>query len=1151
MGKNSTMRVHTRRGSQFAVTSTANNKDRDRDRDISTRRATITEWRTKPFLTEELHIGDDLPQGWTFARTNQGTPYYINHDTRDTQWTDPRLDDCLKALCCHDDIRLAVYRAAAKVRDFQVFTRMSQVHLIKVMDAFYALDFSADDRTLKLELNASELEAMMQETFKDLAMDNSNQDANIISRGQIIISWLLYAFDRSHSGKIPMLSAKIALALLSVTWVEEKYRYVFGVLDSDQDGKITREELAAFIQISVQVLDTFREGYPFCPNDKALEDACNSCIEVENALEGSSDSVLISLDAFLEWCMEEKARPLKWLPTLHRMAATENLKHETRCAVCKHYPIIGFRYRSLDRMSKDVCQECYWTGREGNGHKASHKMREYCLPTTGSDDFKDFGKRVGKKFSKMFKNKKKKPLEITSVSAQNYPPLGEVPPVTSQPLSQQQRNALDHDVTDSSGVAKRISGKNAFTVGDADINAYKEGLTGDDQQMSTVVVSLETQQKLHLLRVIDELDSENRDLVRQLMEVQDTMTNNQNQPPNDDIEKTLQERIDRLNMRNNQLVNIVNRLQQHSTATMEGQFSEDVMEEMSYQHELDDEFDDIDVDALDLDEITKDTSNEQEFLQAMEEIESVFARLNGSHRDSMLEACFNPFLLQSLIYVEQIGNGVRHAVLDILESVVGNPIPNKPTLEHATEEQRLIMHGGFLPENASDAEIETHSQVLRRGRSKLKATLNRLSVYNPDATTYQLEGSNEPVASQVSAQHLWVEVEMQNKKQPVDSRLRQLEAAERKSIRQTRSVNTSFQATGQYTYEESGPADIDIDDVDDDLEEADVEEHVMPKRLSMDALKHVSDADILALSRIGDVSSSSSTQFSETPIAPDSMPPPPPADGHSSKLFSNNSSSVGMSSKLLQSAITNNSQTSILSSTPSTPYRSRVSSNETLLTPFQKAQRSRELLDTPPLSSRLTQQQLLGLETSRNRSQSGSNQFLEENTELGVALRRVGGKHQIRHLSMERKKLAAAFFRERLIKIQSETEEILCEPIGVAEDDVEFRLLGTFANGQTLCRLVNIRLEQIGKKPVSFYDESETDIGTQRTVSNFNAFLEGWTQLGWHPADAPAHLDFNQLSSEFKNKVKDRTHHKRIVMAMEKLLNIVHVPSTPSRNPPQ
>ena len=74
----------------------------------------------------------------------------------------------------------------------------------------------------------------------------------------------------------------------------------------------------------------------------------------------------------------QEPRPLVWLPTLHRIAATENgnsvaslvhvypivsgtlsllfsptcsfaAKHETHCAVCKVYPIIGFRYAARDR----------------------------------------------------------------------------------------------------------------------------------------------------------------------------------------------------------------------------------------------------------------------------------------------------------------------------------------------------------------------------------------------------------------------------------------------------------------------------------------------------------------------------------------------------------------------------------------------------------------------------------------------------------------------------------------------------------------------------------------------------------------------------------------------------------------------------------
>lgn len=63
-----------------------------------------------------------------------------------------------------------------------------------------------------------------------------------------------------------------------------------------------------------------------------------------------------------------------WLPTLHRFVTAETgnvatseitiniiiltivVKHEAKCAGCKMYPIVGFRYRCLKCLNVDLCQ---------------------------------------------------------------------------------------------------------------------------------------------------------------------------------------------------------------------------------------------------------------------------------------------------------------------------------------------------------------------------------------------------------------------------------------------------------------------------------------------------------------------------------------------------------------------------------------------------------------------------------------------------------------------------------------------------------------------------------------------------------------------------------------------------------------------------
>lgn len=152
-------------------------------------------------------------------------------------------------------------------------------------------------------------------------------------------------------------------------------------------------------------------------------------------------------------------------------------KHESVCCVCKMYPIIGFRsadlslfsslfsllcvsgscahspslfpdgvsacrYKNMSCMDRDVCQECFWTGKEGNGHKNSHELREYCFAvrvplllspymhsrtcqSTAREDTKDFFGRIKRKFQR----KKKLQAEDSA-----FGPLA-LPGPSGQPVS--------------------------------------------------------------------------------------------------------------------------------------------------------------------------------------------------------------------------------------------------------------------------------------------------------------------------------------------------------------------------------------------------------------------------------------------------------------------------------------------------------------------------------------------------------------------------------------------------------------------------------------------------------------------------------------------------------------------------------------------
>ena len=54
----------------------------------------------------------------------------------------------------------------------------------------------------------------------------------------------------------------------------------------------------------------------------------------------------IDLGKFIDW-MKMEPQSLVWLPVMHRLTASETVKHEVKCSICKRFPIIGFRSVSM------------------------------------------------------------------------------------------------------------------------------------------------------------------------------------------------------------------------------------------------------------------------------------------------------------------------------------------------------------------------------------------------------------------------------------------------------------------------------------------------------------------------------------------------------------------------------------------------------------------------------------------------------------------------------------------------------------------------------------------------------------------------------------------------------------------------------------
>ncbi|KAF6090319.1 dystrophin related protein 2 [Phyllostomus discolor] len=87
-----------------------------------------------------------------------------------------------------------------------------------------------------------------------------------------------------------------------------------------------------------------------------------------------------------------------WLAVLHRVTIAEQVKHQTKCSICRQCPIKGFRYRSLKQFNVDICQTCFLTGRASKGNKLHYPIMEYYTPTTSSENMRDFATTLKNKF---------------------------------------------------------------------------------------------------------------------------------------------------------------------------------------------------------------------------------------------------------------------------------------------------------------------------------------------------------------------------------------------------------------------------------------------------------------------------------------------------------------------------------------------------------------------------------------------------------------------------------------------------------------------------------------------------------------------------------------------------------------------------------
>ncbi|XP_014162056.1 dystrophin-related protein 2 [Geospiza fortis] len=320
---------------------------------------------------------------WERAISPNKVPYYINHQAQTTCWDHPKMTELYQTLADLNNIKFSAYRTAMKLRRVQKALRLDMVTLGTALEIFNEHDLQPSERAMDVVEVIHCLTALYERLEEERGIL-----VNVPLCVDMSLNWLLNVFDSGRSGKMRALSFKTGIACLCGTEVKEKFQYLFSQV-ANAGGLCDQRHLGVLLHEAIQVPRQLGEVAAFGGSN--VEPNIRSCFRFSN---GKS---AIEVSQFLEWANLEP-QSMVWLAVLHRVTMAEQVKHQTKCSVCRQCPIKGFRYRSLKQFNVDICQTCFLTGRASKGNKLHYPIMEYYTPTTSSENMRDFATTLKNKF---------------------------------------------------------------------------------------------------------------------------------------------------------------------------------------------------------------------------------------------------------------------------------------------------------------------------------------------------------------------------------------------------------------------------------------------------------------------------------------------------------------------------------------------------------------------------------------------------------------------------------------------------------------------------------------------------------------------------------------------------------------------------------
>uniref|UniRef100_A0A6Q2ZQT8 Dystrophin n=1 Tax=Esox lucius TaxID=8010 RepID=A0A6Q2ZQT8_ESOLU len=457
------------------------------------------------------------------AVSPNNVPYYINHQTQTTCWDHPKMAELYQSLADLNNVRFSAYRTAMKLRRLQKALCLDLLGMPAACEAFEQHGLKQNDQLMDIVQVGTCLTSL----YEKLDQQHGNL-VNVPLCVDMCLNWLLNVYDTGRSGKIRTLSFKTGIISLCKAHLEDKYRFMFRQVAS-ATGFCDQRRLGLLLHDSIQIPRQLGEVASFGGSN--IEPSVRSCFQFAN------NKPELEAAMFLDW-MRLEPQSMVWLPVLHRVAAAETAKHQAKCNICKECPIIGFRYRSLKHFNYDICQSCFFSGRVAKGHKMQYPMVEYCTPTTSGEDVRDFAKVLKNKFrTKRYFAKHPRmgylPVQTilegdnmeTPVTLINFWPVEHEPASSPQLSHDDTHSRIEHYASRLAEMENRngsylndsISPNESIDDEHLLIQHYCQSLNqgsppSQPRSPAQILISMESEEKGELERVLNDLESENRKL---------------------------------------------------------------------------------------------------------------------------------------------------------------------------------------------------------------------------------------------------------------------------------------------------------------------------------------------------------------------------------------------------------------------------------------------------------------------------------------------------------------------------------------------------------------------------------------------------------------------------------------------------------------